>query len=123
MVAKNHEKNKRKEEIATAEIQRMLRENEVIQICALVKSTGLSRGYFYSNPNIKKILSHAFEQQRGKNLPEKKTVIFDKAMHKQLKLLEKKYQDAQKELQASKEENKRLRKELIELESNYINDL
>ena len=49
-----------------AAIREMLEEQKKITIPVLMKKTGLSRGFFYKNPVIRKELDQALEKQTGR---------------------------------------------------------
>ena len=54
MIEENQRKSKEKIELALQAIQDMLANKERISVPKLMKKTGLSRGFFYKNPNYKK---------------------------------------------------------------------
>ena len=54
MVALAKEKSAEMTETAITAIESMYRKNEKISVAELTKLTGLSRGFFYNNPNVKK---------------------------------------------------------------------
>ena len=47
-------------------------EREPVTVLKLMEKTGLSRGFFYKNPTVRKELDRAFEQQAGMSNPKKK---------------------------------------------------
>ena len=51
MIEENQKKSKEKIELAQRTIQDMISNKERISVPKLMKKTGLSRGFFYKNPN------------------------------------------------------------------------
>lgn len=95
---------------ARAAIREMLQEQEKISIPILKKKTGLSRGFFYKNPMIRKELDQAPEQQTGRVDPWRQ--IMDLAMNKQIDELKKQNHRLKSENEKLKEENTKLLKAL-----------
>lgn len=59
----SQEKSRRKMQLVQDEIQRMVERRERITVTALVKNTGLSKGFFYQNEKIRKIVEDAARRQ------------------------------------------------------------
>ena len=87
MLETNRKSSEEKINRARGTIQEMLLEQEKITIPVLMKKTGLSRGFFYKNPVIRKELDRAQEQQSGMVDPRRQ--IMDLAMDKQINELKK----------------------------------
>lgn len=64
MIAKNKVESEKKIQIAKEAITEMLEQGESIIVAALVKKTGLSRGFFYKNLIVRQTLEEAIYKQR-----------------------------------------------------------
>ena len=103
MIALNKQASEEKIEKARREIVRMVDDGEKISVKKLMQRTGLSRGFFYKNPAVRKEIDRALEQQAGMVDPRRE--VMDMAMNSELAMLHKQVE----ELRA---ENERLRQEL-----------
>lgn len=65
MVALAKEKSAEMTETAITAIETMYRKNIKISVAELTKLTGLSRGFFYNNPNVKQVMMELKEKQQG----------------------------------------------------------
>ncbi len=65
MLAVNKQASEAKIEKARREIVRMVDDGEKVSIQKLMERTGLSRGFFYKNPQVRKEIDRALEQQAG----------------------------------------------------------
>lgn len=110
MLETNRKSSEEKINRARGTIQEMLLEQEKITIPVLMKKTGLSRGFFYKNPVIRKELDRAQEQQSGMVDPRRQ--IMDLAMDKQINELKKQNHRLKIENERLKEENEKLLKAL-----------
>lgn len=59
----NQEKCRQNIRLVQNEIQRMIEKRERITVTVLAKNTGLSRGFFYQNEKIRKIVEDATRRQ------------------------------------------------------------
>ena len=110
MIALNRQASDEKIERAKREIHRMVKEWEKVTIPKLMEKTGLSRGFFYKNPIVRKEVGLAQEQQTG--LPDPRRNILDMAMNSELKLLQQKKEALEAENERPKKENEALKKSL-----------
>ncbi|NLD19174.1 MAG: hypothetical protein GX663_02865 [Clostridiales bacterium] len=108
MVTSVKKKSAEKVKIAKDAILYMLENNQHITVCGLVELTGLSRGFFYNNQEVKEILNRALDSQPGNDCMDRRSAIIDAAMSKQLETLG---------IQCArlKEENKKLQTEIVVL--------
>ena len=81
-------------ETAITAIETMYRKNVKISVAELTKLTGLSRGFFYNNPNVKQVMMELKEQQQGKVLRNPKSDAIAKAQEARIKSLEQKLSDS-----------------------------
>ena len=110
MLEVNRKTSEEKINKARTVIREMLQEQEKITIPVLMKKTGLSRGFFYKNPVIRKELDQAQEQRTGMVDPRRQ--IMDLAMNKQIDELKKQNHRLKSENEKLKEENAKLLKAL-----------
>lgn len=103
MLAVNKQASEAKIEKARREIVRMVDDGEKVSVQKLMQRTGLSRGFFYKNPAVRKEIDRALEQQAGMVDPRRE--VMDMAMNNELAMLH-------KQMDELKAENERLRQEL-----------
>ena len=103
MIALNKQASEEKIEKARREIVRMVDGGEKVSVQKLMQRTGLSRGFFYKNPAVRKEIDRAMEQQAGMVDPRRE--VMDMAMNNELAMLH-------KQVDELKAENERLRQEL-----------
>lgn len=103
MLALNKQASEEKIEKARREIIRMVDEGEKVSVQKLMQRTGLSRGFFYKNPKVRKEIDRALEQQAGMIDPRRE--VMDMAMNNELAMLH-------QQVKALQTENEQLRKEL-----------
>ena len=95
MLAVNKQASEVKIEKARREIVRMVDDGEKVSIQKLMQRTGLSRGFFYKNPQVRKEIDRALEQQAG--LADPRREVLDMAMNHELAAVLKKVEKLQKE--------------------------
>ena len=93
MIALNKQASEEKIEKARREIVRMADEGEKLSIQKLMQRTGLSRGFFYKNPQVRKEIDRALEQQAGMMDPRRE--VMDMAMNNELAMLHQKVKTLQ----------------------------
>ena len=103
MVALAKEKSAEMTETAITAIETMYR-----------KLTGLSRGFFYNNPNVKQVMMELKEKQQGMILRNPKSDAIAKAQEARIKSLEQKLSDS-----VPKNEYENLQKKYEELQVKY----
>lgn len=106
MLEINKKTSEEKIKKASDAIREMLQSQQKITVPVLMKKTGLSRGFFYKNPTIRRELDLAQEQQSG--MPDPRRQIMDMTMDRQL-------QELKAQNQRLKSENERLKKENVKL--------
>ena len=72
MLALNKKASDEKIERARKAIFDLMDEKEKVTVPKLMEKTGLSRGFFYKNPQVRQAVDRAVEQQVGMNHPRKK---------------------------------------------------
>lgn len=106
---------------AKKEIYKMLENGEKVTVTKLIEQTGLSRGFFYKNEEVRALLDRAVEQQAGMVSP--KRYIGNIAQKRKIELLEEQNEKLLKEMAALQEENNRLKKALGKRALNTIKNL
>lgn len=96
-------------------------EQERITVLKLMKMTGLSRGFFYKNPTVRKEMDDAVQNQAG--LIEPRRAITDRAMEGRLELLEQQVRELRRENEELKKKNAKLQKALDRKDLNFIKNL
>ena len=114
MVALAKEKSAEMTETAITAIETMYRKNIKISVAELTKLTGLSRGFFYNNPNVKQVMMDLKEKQQGMILRNPKSDAIAKAQEARIKSLEQKLSDS-----VPKNEYESLQKKYEELQVKY----
>ena len=110
MVALNKKASDEKIERARRAIFTMLDEGDKISIPKLMERTGLSRGFFYKNPVVRKEIDRALEQQAV--MPDPRRNVLDMALNEEIQSLHHQILVLKQEKKALDEENARLRKAL-----------
>lgn len=118
MVALNKKASDEKIERARRIIVTMVDEGEKISIPRLMERTGLSRGFFYKNPVVRKELDRALELQAGMRDPRKN--VLDMAMNEEVRLLRQQLESVKREKEALERENTRLREALRKKNFNIL---
>ena len=110
MLAINKKVSNEKIERAKNAIFELMDEKERVTVPKLMEKTGLSRGFFYKNPDVRKAVERAIEQQGGINHPRKN--ILDMAMNSEIEAVQKHLHNLQREKEELLKENEKLRKAL-----------
>ena len=107
MIEVNKKRSEEKITAAKAAIRRMLEDEERVSVPRLMQMTGLSRGFFYKNPEIRSEINRALEQQAGVIDPRRN--ILDKAMDGRIELLQRQVAELKSENESLRKENQKLR--------------
>lgn len=110
MVALNKKTSEEKIERARRTIIEMIEDGEKVNIPRLMERTGLSRGFFYKNPIVRRELDRALELQAGMQDPRRK--ILDMAMEGEIQTLQHQITLLKREKEELEKENIRLREAL-----------
>ena len=100
----NQQESERKIQLAVAEIHRTVSEGKTISVSELSRNTGLSKGFFYKNEQVRSLLNEEKEKQDQGTLARIKREVRDKSLEKQVELY-------QREIKRLLDENEDLRKE------------
>lgn len=104
----NRKESRRKIELAVEEIRRAASAGKDLSVSELSQNTGLSRGFFYKNEEVKSVLEEEREKIDQGKLAQIKREVREKSMEKQVEIY-------QNEIKKLLEENKRLKRENIML--------
>lgn len=110
MIALNKQRSGEKIDTAIKAIYKMMDEGEKVTVPKLMQKTGLSRGFFYKNPTVRRQIDRAMEQQAG--MVDPKRYIGDIAMKRQVELQQQQIAALQSENEELRKANKRLEKAL-----------
>lgn len=86
MLEINHKQSMEKIQRAKLAIQEMIEEEDKVTVPKLMQKTGLSRGFFYKNPEVRKAVDRALQLQAG--MVDKRRKILDMAMDNRILQLE-----------------------------------
>lgn len=121
MVSLNRQISEAKMELARRTIFEMLDEGEKISVPKLIIKTGLSRGFFYKNTTIRRLVDEAMEKQVG--LVDPRRGVFDMAMDNEMIRLHEQIRVLQKENQRLTEENIKLKKAIDRKNLNLLRSI
>lgn len=121
MIALNKKSSEEKVGKAVKAIHKMLEDGEKVTIPKLMNRTGLSRGFFYKNPTVRREVDRALEQQAG--MVDPKRYIGDMVLKSRIELLEQQIRDLKRENEGLIKRNKSLEKALNKKELNMIKNL
>ena len=118
MVECNRRVSVEKINLARITILEMVEEGERVTVPKLMVQTGLSRGFFYKNPTVRKLVDEAVEKQAGMVDPRKG--ILDMVMDNEIAKLHEQIRLLRGENEQLKEENQRLKKALDKRNANQF---
>lgn len=120
MIEVNKERSDAKIESAKLAIRKLLEDGERISIPRLMKMTGLSRGFFYRNPTVRREIGMAIQKQAGTINPRRS--ILDKAMDSRIEFLQQ-LAKLKQENDTLKKGNQKLQKALNKRNLNVLKSL
>ena len=121
MIEANKERSGEKIASAKMAIRKMTEDGERISVPRLMAMTGLSRGFFYKNPEVRAEIDRAMERQAGMIDPRRS--ILDKAMDSRIELLQKQISKLRQENEMLQRENQKLKKALSRQDKNILRNL
>lgn len=99
-------------------IQEMIEEEDKVTVPKLMQKTGLSRGFFYKNPEVRKAVDRALQLQAG--MVDKRRKILDMAMDNRILQLEQQVAKLKRENETLRKESEAMRKALNKRDLNLI---
>lgn len=118
MVEMNHKQSGEKIQRAKTAIREMIEEEDKVTIPKLIQKTGLSRGFFYKNPEVREEVDRALQQQAG--MVDRRKKILDMAMDSRILQLEQTVAKLQREKKQLQKENDAMRKALNKRDLNLM---
>lgn len=118
MVEMNHKQSEEKIQRAKTAIREMIEEEDKVTIPKLIQKTGLSRGFFYKNPEVREEVDQALQQQAG--MVDRRKKILDMAMDSRILQLEQTVEKLQREKKQLQKENEAMRKALNKRDLNLM---
>ena len=115
MVELNRLLSKEKERRAINALIEM-KEEGWISVTELTRRTGLSRTYFYKNPEVRKKLDEALREGKNTGLSNHRAVLENGVLQAKLKLLEKEAEKLRAKNQSLEKENENLKLAMEQLE-------
>lgn len=115
MVAKIKEQSREKQELAIRTLENMYKKKEAVTVSELVKRTGLSRNFFYSNDAVYQQLIAIRTKQKTQRLRFPKHEAIEKAQAIRIQQLEKALKDS-----VSKKDYEELKQKYEQLQSNNL---
>ena len=116
MLEVNHKQSVEKIQRAKLTIQEMIEEEDKVTVPKLMQKTGLSRGFFYKNPEVRKAVDRALQLQAV----DKRRKILDMAMDNRILQLEQQVAKLKRENETLRKENEAMRKALNKRDLNLI---
>ncbi len=108
MIERNRKVSEEKIARAKSAIREMIEEEEKVTIPKLMKKTGLSRGFFYKNPMVRKEIDRVLDLQAG--MVDSKRKVLDMVMENRIELLEQTVTKLKKENTELKQQNEKFQK-------------
>ena len=118
MLEVNHKQSVEKIQRAKLAIQEMIEEEDKVTVPKLIQKTGLSRGFFYKNQEVRKAVDRALQLQAG--MVDKRRKILDMAMDSRILQLEQQVAKLKRENETLRKENEAMRKALNKRDLNLI---
>lgn len=112
----NRQESEKKMQLAIAEIRRTASEGNAISVSDLSRNTGLSKGFFYKNEQVRNILNEEKEKQDQGILAQIKREVRDKSLEKQVELYQREIKRLMDENENLKKENRKLVRTLNKLQ-------
>ena len=110
MVQRNREESRAKVEKAIAMMSKLYQNGEQVTVAALMRTTGLSRAFFYNNTDVHAELRRFQGMQEGQSFVYPQKVVLDSALENSIILLKKKLALREEEIRKIRAENERLKK-------------
>ena len=108
MIERNRKVSEEKIARAKSAIRGMIEDEVKVTIPKLMEKTGLSRGFFYKNPEVRNAPDRALDLQAG--MVDSKRKILDMVMENRIGMLEQTISKLKKENHELKQQNEKLQK-------------
>lgn len=121
MIALNKKRSEEMIASAKSEIYKMLDDGEKVTVPKLMQKTGLSRGFFYKNPIVRREIDRAMEQQAG--MVDPKRHIGDLVMKNRIEQLEQQIRELKRENKELEIKCRSMEKALSKKQLNIVKNL
>ena len=116
----NRQESQRKMELAIREIKSALKEGRNISVSKLSKKTGLSKGFFYKNEEVRAALDEVKREQDIEQMTEIRKEIKQYSLEKQNEIYRAELENLKRENEELKKENQKLEKALEKTRLEYL---
>lgn len=121
MIALNKKRSEEMIASAKSEIYKMLDDGEKVTVPKLMQKTGLSRGFFYKNPIVRREIDRAMEQQAG--MVDPKRHIGDLVLKNRIEQLEQQIRELKRENKELEIKCRSMEKALSKKQLNIVKNL
>lgn len=121
MIALNKKRSEEMIASAKSEIYKLLDDGEKVTVPKLMQKTGLSRGFFYKNPIVRREIDRAMDQQAG--MVDPKRHIGDLVMQNRIELLEQQIRELKRENKELETKCRTMEKALGKRQLNIVKNL
>ena len=101
----------------------MVEEHDPVSISELMKRTGCSRTFFYTNEDVRKTYYNARSFQKGDSFSAKRNDAWEKTLKLKVKILEKENKALLEQIEKLHSENNELRKRVDQSARDFIKAL
>lgn len=116
----NRQESQRKMELAIREIKSASKEGRNISVSELSKKTGLSKGFFYKNEEVRAVLDEIKREQDIEQMTEIRKEIKQYSLEKQNEIYRIELENLKRENEELKKENQKLEKALEKTRLEYL---
>ena len=116
----NRQESQRKMELAIREIKSASKEGRNISVSELSKKTGLSKGFFYKNEEVRAVLDEIKREQDIEQMTEIRKEIKQYNLEKQNEIYRIELENLKRENEELKKENQKLEKALEKTRLEYL---
>lgn len=116
----NRQESQRKMELAIREIKSASKEGRNISVSELSKKTGLSKGFFYKNEEVRAVLDEIKREQDIEQMTEIRKEIKQYSLEKQNEIYRAELENLKRENEELKKENQKLEKALEKTRLEYL---
>lgn len=116
----NRQESERKIEMALQEIKSASDKGKIVTVSELSRKTGLSKGFFYKNEQVRAALDAARQEKEGEHLIRIRKEIVEYSIEKENELYKRELEKLKKENEELKKENQKLKKALDKTRLAYL---
>lgn len=116
----NRQESERKIEMALQEIKSAADKGKIVTVSELSRKTGVSKGFFYKNEQVRAALDAARQEKEGEHLIRIRKEIVEYSIEKENELYKRELEKLKKENEELKKENQKLKKALDKTRLAYL---